>query len=339
MGIKKTSMAQPPGQHGRIRRVQCLPYVLGGLLFIILPFFLPPFYQVVISKAFTLAIFAMSLDLLVGYTGLFSLGHAVFFGAGSYTVAMLMLHAGITSFWIGAPLGLIVATLLAVLSGLLVVRFSGLYFLLLTFALGELFFGFTWRVKWLQTPGVEACIGIPKPNLGIPGFTWTATSFYFFCLFLLVLSFFLLKRIVSSQFGNALTGIRENETRMRALGYNTLLYKYVAYILAGLFAGLGGVLFAYVMGFTVPELFGIQYSFMGQLMIILGGAGTIFGPVLGALIIVFLELLISLIAPVRWPLILGVFFVTIIMFYRGGLAPHLLRMWEKRFNHYGNIKG
>ena len=330
MGIK-IAIVDPAGERRKKQLVQFLPYVLSGIFFIILPFMLPPFYQVIISKAFALAIFAMSLDLLVGYTGLFSLGHAVFFGAGGYTVAMLMLHGGTTSFWIGAPLGIIIAALLAVISGVLVVRFSGLYFLLLTFALGELLFGFAWRVKWFQTPGVEACIGIPKPNLGIPWFTWTSTSFYFFCFISFVLSFFLLKRIVNSHFGNALTGIRENEVRMRTLGYNVWLYKYVAYIIGGAFAGLGGVLFAYVMGFTVPELFGLQYSFMGQLMIILGGVGTIFGPVIGTLIIVFLELVISLIAPVRWPLILGSIFVVIIMFFRGGLAPHLVRVWKKRF--------
>lgn len=314
------------------------PYILGGAFFIILPFFLPPFYQGIVSKGFALAIYAMSLDLIVGYTGLFSLGHAAFFGAGSYTVAMLMLHGGITSFWIGAPLGIIVATLLAAIFGLLVVRFSGLYFLILTLALGELLFGMAWRVKWFQTPGVEACIGIPKPNLGIPSFAWTSISFYFFCFIFLILSFFLLNRIAISSFGSALTGIRENEPRMRALGYNTWLYKYLSYTIGGAFAGLGGVLFAYVMGFTMPELFGIQYSFLGQLMIILGGIGTILGPVIGALIIVILELLVSFVAPVRWPLILGSIFVLIIMFFRGGLAPHLVGLWKKGSDRYGSSK-
>lgn len=141
--------------------VRLLPYVVSGVIFILFPLFSSPFYQSIMVKAFSLAIFAMSLDLLVGYAGLFSLGHAAFFGAGSYAVGMLMLHAGIGSFWISAPVGVIVATLLAALLGLIVVRFTGIYFLLLTFALGEVLFSITWKFKWFQTPGVEACVDIP----------------------------------------------------------------------------------------------------------------------------------------------------------------------------------
>lgn len=316
--------------HARGRgSLRFLPYAGALLVFCLLPLVLPPFYQLIMTKAFALAIFAMSLDLLVGYTGLFSLGHGAFFGAGSYAVGMLMLHGGMNNFWISLAVGLLVATGLAAVFGLFVVRFSGLYFLLLTFALGELLFSVAWKFKWFQTPGAEACIGITKPGLGIPDFVWSAPRFYYFVLIFFSISFALLYRIAHSSFGNILTGIRENELRMHSLGYNVWFYKYIAYVIAGLFAGLGGVLFAYVMGFTIPDLFGLQYSFMGQLMIIIGGVATLSGPVIGALVMVFFELLISLIAPVRWPLIMGTTFVLIIMVFRGPFGPRLLRFCKR----------
>lgn len=315
------------------------PYIICGIIFIIFPFIASPFYQSIITKAFSLAIFAMSLDILVGYTGLFSLGHAVFFGAGSYTAAMLMIHFGTSSFWKTAPLGIIVATFLAAIFGFITVRFTGLYFLLLTFALGEVLFSVVRKVRWFQTPGIEAVVGLSLPDLGIPNFTWSVTSLYYFVFVFFVLSYFLIYRIVNSPFGNILKGIRENELRMRTLGYNTWLYKYIASIIAGFFAGLGGVLFVYEMRFATPELLGIQYSFMGQLMVIIGGPGTIFGPVIGVLLIVLAEVIISLIASSRWPLILGVIYVTTILFFRGGLAPHLIRFWRKALFGYGSLKG
>jgi len=281
------------------------------------------------DKAFSMAIFAMSLDLFMGYLGLASLGHGVFFGAGSYAVAMLMLHGNINSLWITAPAGVITATLLAALLGLIVVRFTGLYFMLLTFALGELFFSLVWKFKWFQAPGIEAVVGLVRPDIGIPRFAWTPARFYYFSLIFFVICYFLLNRIVKSRFGKVLQGIRENEPRMHALGYNTYLYKYVAYIVAGFFAGVGGVLFVYEMRFAVPDLMGIQYSFMGVIMVILGGAGTIFGPAIGGLLMVLLEFFSSLIAPVRWPLIMGVIFVAAMMLFRGGLAPHLTELWRK----------
>lgn len=320
------------GSHGRdwlTESAGFAPKLVSGLILIALPFFLSPFYLSLMDKAFSLGIFAMSLDLFMGYLGLASLGHGVFFGAGSYSVAMLMLHGDISSFWITAPVGLAAATLLAALLGIIVVRFTGLYFMLLTFALGELFFSLVWKFKWFQAPGIEAVVGLVRPSLGIPHFAWTPTRFYYFSLLFFIICYFLLNRVVKSHFGKVLEGIRENEARMHALGYNTWLYKYVAYIVAGFFAGLGGVLFVYEMRFAVPELLGIQYSFMGVIMVILGGAGTMFGPAIGGLLMVIMEFLASLIAPVRWPLIMGVIFVATMMLFRGGLAPHLSELWGK----------
>ncbi len=317
------------GGYSRGRFLNLVPLIISGMIMIVLPAFVSPFILSIMDQALALAIFAMSLDLFMGYVGLSSLGHAVFFGAGAYTVAMFMLHKNINSFWITAPAGVIVAIGLAALLGLIIIRFTGLYFILLTVALGEVFYSVVWKFKWFQSPGIEACIGLSRPDLGIPNFDWTPARFYYFTFLFFAICFFLIQRLVKSPFGHALKGIRENEGRMRALGYNTWLYKYIAYILAGLFAGVGGVLFVYEMRFTTPELVGIQYSVMAIMAVIFGGAGTIFGPAIGGMLMVIVEFLMSLIAPARWPLIMGTIFVITIMFFRGGLAPHLHNFWRK----------
>lgn len=338
MGIR-TAILKPTRQRWEGQLVRFAPYIAGGVILIILPFLLPSFYQGIMTKALILAIFAMSLGLLIGYIGLFSFGHAAFFGVGGYVVGALMMHYGTNSFWITAPSGILAALLVAGAFGFIVVRFSGIYFLLLTFAFGQLLFSIAWRWNWLRTPGAEAIIGIPHPDLGIPGFAWNAINFYFFNFFIFIICFFLLYRIVNSPFGRALQGIHENEPRMRHLGYNTWLYKYIAYMVAGLFAGVGGVLFAYERGFVVPAFLGAEYSWLVILMVILGGSGMIFGPVIGAGLIVFGELLLSLTAPERWPLIMGAVLVVTIMFLRGGIAPHLFRLWKKGCYRYGSNKG
>lgn len=304
------------------------PQIASCIFLGLLPFILPAFAQGFMARAFTLAIFAMSLDLLVGYAGLYSLGHACFFGAGGYTAALLMYHGGISSLWITAGAGILMATLLAALIGLIVVRFTGIYFLLLTFAFGELLYSVVWKFRWFQTPGIEAIIDLPHPDLGIPHFKWTPLNFYFLVFIVFLVCYFLLLRMTKARFGQILIGIRENEPRMRALGYNTWLYKYLSFVIAGLFAGIGGVFFVYEMRFSMPDLLGLNYSYLGQVMVILGGAGTIFGAVIGAFLISLVELIMSLYAPMRWPLIMGIILVVIIMFFRGGLAPHLVKFWK-----------
>jgi branched-chain amino acid transport system permease protein len=166
--------------------------------------------------------------------------------------------------------------LLAALIGLIVVRFTGIYFLLLTFAFGELLYSVVWKFRWFQTPGIEAIIDLPHPDLGIPHFKWTPLNFYFLVLIVFLVCYFLLLRMTKARFGQILIGIRENEPRMRALGYNTWLYKYLSFVIAGLFAGIGGVFFVYEMRFSMPDLLGLNYSYLGQVMVILGGGGNNF---------------------------------------------------------------
>jgi branched-chain amino acid transport system permease protein len=184
-------------------------------------------------------------------------------------------------------------------------------------------------IKWSSvTGGTDGLVGILRPDIGIPGFTWTAASYYYLVFIIAIICYFLLHRIVNSSFGQALVGIRENELRMRSLGYNTWLLKYIAVILAGVFAGVAGVLFAYFYGAMVPTNLALETSASVMLMVIIGGPGTLFGPVAGAAIVVLIQHFSSIYVPERWPLILGGIFVLCVMLLRGGLAQYLSRFWR-----------
>lgn len=309
------------------------PYILSGLILVILPPLLPAYVQSLMTKILIFAIFAVSLDIIWGYTGLISLGHAAYFGLGGYTAGVLMMHYGIKSFWISAPLGILVAVLGAAVFGLIALRLYGIYFLLITVAIGQLLFSLAWKWRWLSSPGAEGIVGITRPSIGLP-FTWNFLSFYYFVFLVFVICFFLLYRLVKSPFGQTLRGIREDEPRMRVLGVNTWLHRYIAFIIAGAFAGIAGVLFAYHNGIIVPEHFAIGVSTLALLIVIIGGVGTLFGPVIGAAVIIPVEFYAGIITPERWPLILGGIFVISIMYFRDGIGAYLSRFWEAALSRW-----
>jgi len=316
-----------------------IPYIIVAIIFIISPPFLPLYLQSLMTKILIFAIFAMSLDLLIGYTGLISFGHAAYFGVGGYTIGVLMLHYDITSLWIAAPLAVFMATLIAAIFGFIAMRVTGFYFIFITFALGQLLFSVAYKWPWLWSVGVEGIVGIPRPDIGLSWFTWSSLSFYYFVVLAFIICFIILYRIVKSPFGYALQGIRESEPRMRVLGYNIWLYKYIAFIVAGAFAGIAGVLFAYHNGIVVPEHLGVITSTLVLLIVILGGAGTLYGPAIGAAIVVPLEFYSGIITPERWPLILGGVFVLSVMYARLGIGVYLSRLWKRMIYQYGSTKG
>ena len=235
-------------------------------------------------------------------------------------------------------LGVLVATLIASLFGLIALRASGIYFLLVTFALGQMLYSLAWNVKWLNSKGMQGITGIGLPDLGIPGFMLDPLSYYYMVFFFFVISFLLLYRMVRSPFGLALVGIREGESRMEAVGYNTWLFKYTAFVISGAFAGLAGVLFSYYNFFVSPNHLGIATSFLPMVMAIMGGLGTLLGPVVGATVFIFVENFASILSPQRWPLVLGTLFVLTIMFAREGIGVYLWRLWTKVTHGYGSAK-
>ena len=316
-----------------------LPWIGAGVVLVLLPALLPSYVQSIWTKFLIFAIFATSFDLIYGHAGLLSLGHAAFFGAGGYAVGALMLHTGITSFWVGLPLGILVAAAIAVLFGFISLRVSGMYFLLVTFALAQLLYSVAWNWLWINSPGMQGIAGIPLPDLGIPSLEWNTFYFYYFVLIFFCICFYLVYRIMNSPFGYALRGIRESDIRMQALGYNTWLYKFIIFVVTGAFAGLAGVLFAYFNRLISPVYLGVGTSFLPMCMVIIGGSGTRIGPVIGAMVIVFVEYFSSLVTPERWPLILGGAFVIAIMYARGGIVVYLSQLWKQIGYQHGSTEG
>jgi branched-chain amino acid transport system permease protein len=303
-------------------------FVIIGIILIILPFIVSSYFQNIILEILIYGIFALSLNLLWGYTGLPSLGHAAYFGAAGYTVGILMVNYGINNFWIVAPAGILLATALAAILAIPALRMAGGYFLLVTLAMGQLVYSLAQKLRTF-TGGDTGLGGIGLPNLQIPGFTLTTHSFYYLVFIAFVISVFLIYRIIKSPFGEALQGIRENEPRMRALGYNTWLYKYICFILSGLFAGVAGIFFASLNGIMSPTHVDVSTSTIAMLMVVLGSTSIVFGPLVGSVIVVLIQYTTMIYAPERWPLILGAVFILAVMFVRNGVSVYFLDFWRK----------
>ncbi len=310
------------------RVVSLLPYLIGVLILAILPPFLPTYYLSMLTKVVIFGIFAMGLDLIHGYTGLVTLGQAAYLGVAGYTFGLLMVRAGINSFWVLVPLAILMSAITAAIIGYMALRVKGTYFLLINLAFGEMLA--VVAIKWRpMTGGTDGLVGIRYPDLGIPGFTWTDFNFYYLVFILFIISYFLLYRIVNSSFGHALVGIRENEQRMMSMGYHTWVYKYTAFIIAAIFGGVAGAMFAPFYGAVVPNHLGLTTSAMVMLMVAIGTSGTLWGPVIGALVVLFLEHFSSVYAPERWPLILGGAFVISVLFLKGGIGIYLNILWRR----------
>ena len=307
------------------------PYLASALVLLVLPMVLPLYLQTIMTTALIMAIFAMSLDILWGYTGLFSLGHAAFLGAGGYTAGLLMVRYGVTNFWAEAALGVLLAGMLGALFGIVALRVAGAYFLLVTLALGQVMQSLATSWSFMSNAGgTEGVFGIGLPTLGILGGpAWTTALFYYMVYAIFVVCFLALARFVRTPIGYSMQGVRESEPRMRALGYNTWAYRFVAFVVGSVFAGVAGILLAYQNGFTIPDNFGIATSTIVLLMVLIGGPGTLYGPVLGAIFFVLVQFLASSHQPQRWPLILGGILVAAVMGVRGGVAKYLSKAYQR----------
>ena len=269
-----------------------------------------------LTQAVIVAILAMSLDVLLGYTGLASLGHAAYFGIAAYAVGILTTQHQM-GFAVCLVAGVMIAGGTAAVFGLLAIRATGTYFLMITLALGMVVWGLAFR--WVSmTKGDNGITGIPRPEVALPWSLWSPLPFFYFALAALVLAWVLLAVLVRSPFGLSLKGIRESEGRMRALGYNVWLHKYLAFVLSGTFAGFAGVFWAYYNGFVSPVDVQLVTSVETLLMVALGGPGTLGGPALGAALIVFLKNYVSVYTK-RWLLILGAVYIGVILFAPRGV--------------------
>ena len=284
------------------------------------------FLILLITRALVLGILAMSLDLLLGFTGLASLGQAAYLGVGAYLTAILATkyQFGLGwSFWLVIVLGIAIGAATAALFGLFAMRASGVYFLMITLALGQCVWGLAYR--WNSLTGGDNGINLPqRPAFGIQ---LSDDATYFYVVFgFFVLSLLLLYVLVESPFGRSLVGIREREIRMRILGYNTWLHKYLAFVIAGGFGGLAGVLWAHANGQVSPEDVVLTTSVDALLMVVLGGAGTLVGGAIGAGIVVFMREYLSTLVP-WWQYALGGVYVLTILYLPEGVLgiPERLR--------------
>jgi len=302
------------------------PYLIALLFLIAIPNFIGTYTQSMMTKVLIFALFAASLDMIMGYTGMNSFGHAAFFGMGGYMVGILTKHFGIDSFWLIFVITLLSSAALSAIIGYFTLRLSGVYFLLVTMAFGQLMS--VVATKWYSlTNGTDGLTGIPKPDFGFP-VNWTSARYYYFVLFIFVICYYLVHRIMHSSYGRSLVGVRENEGRMRSLGFNTWALKYGGVILAGVFAGVAGLLYAYAYGTMVPSILGLETSALPMLMVIMGGGATLWGPVLGAVVIILVQNYAGIYFSARWPLVLGVLFVICVMLLRGGFASYLTNFWN-----------
>ena len=264
--------------------------------------FVGTYWVGLLTQAMIFAILAMSLDLLIGYTGLPSLGHAGLFGVAAYAVAVLT-PAHHASWWMAAAGALIVGTLVSAAFGLLVSHVRDVYFLMITLALGMVLWGLSYR--WIPVTGGDNGIS------GVPRLVGPLRA-YFVTFAVFVACGAAMARLVASPFGFTLRGIRENEARMKSLGFNTWLHCYVSYVISGAFASVAGIAWAYYNGFVGPTYLDLTSSSEAFLMVTLGGPGTLVGPALGAGAIVLLKNVMSAYTQ-RWLLILGLVYVVTIV--------------------------
>lgn len=297
---------------------QWILFLIIATVLVVYPHAVPSYYfTALLTQVLIFSIFTMGLNLLAGYTGLSSLGHGALFGGGAYTAALLMKYVS-KSMWLGYATGIFVAAILAAIFALISLRTTRVYFLFITIALGQLVWAivFGWRSF---TGGDDGMPGIGKPMVW-PSITLSGgLTYYYFALVLFIIVLLIVYRIGTSPFGHVLIGIRENEGRIRHLGYNVWLYKFITFVISGALTGLGGVTWAYYNGFVSPRDASFEFSAEALLIVILGGRGTFLGPLAGTIIVVLIKNIIAAFTQ-RWLFVLGVAYILTVLYARNGIV-------------------
>jgi branched-chain amino acid transport system permease protein len=282
-----------------------------------------PYYINISSQIVLFAVFALALNVLVGYGGLVSLGHAALFAIAGYTAA-LMLQAGYGH--LSADLAAIVVTLAAsAVFAVLALRSTGIGFLMITLALGQILWGIAYR--WASLTNGDNGVNVPTRPAPFGFVLSNAPSFYYATLIVFLAAVFSMVLFVRSPFGASLRGTRDQARRMTALGYNVWLIRFLAFLFSGFWTAVAGLLFVYYNQFISPQVAALTTSAEALLMVISGGAATLLGPIAGAAIVVIMKNVASAYIE-RWNLVLGVIFVAIITFMPEGLIPGSVRLWR-----------
>jgi len=304
-----------------------------ALAFLIIGILLPYLatYTSLATECIIFSLFAISFNILLGFTGLLSFGHAAFFGIGALAcgLAMADLNAGVLS---ALGMGVICSLVAALIMGFLCLKSHGISFAFLTLAFAELIYFIAYQ--WSSLTGGEDGLGIPRRSLDLFGLVLNLKNpliRYYFILFVVVICFAVISRILNSPFGRVLASMRENEQRTSFLGFNTRTYKLISFCLSGLFSGIAGALYTIHLAFVPIE--NLHWSMSGEIVIItlLGGMGYFFGPVVGTGLFIGLRELISGFFE-RWQLFVGIIFVLIVIFLPQGLSaiPEKIKTVLKR---------
>ena len=296
-----------------------------AMVFAVLPLFLGDFYINLGSQIMIAAVFALSFNLLVGYAGLTSLGHAAFLGLAAYLSAWLTTRAGL-GHGSAALLSILGTVVVAGLFGLIALRASGLGFLMITLALSQVLWGLAYR--WVAvTNGDNGMTRLTRPQpFGIA--IDSAISFYWFALVVTLASFLLIAIFVRSSFGNSVNGTRDQSRRMAALGYDVWMIRWITFVYAGFWAGVAGLLYVYYNKYIHPTSLSITTSAEGILGVIAGGSGTLVGPIIGAALVTFLKNYVSSYLD-RWNMLLGFVFLIIVLVMPDGIVPGVRKLWAR----------
>jgi branched-chain amino acid transport system permease protein len=298
---------------GNLARVVLLALLVAA------PLVLDDYRVFLLTEIVIFGLFAASLDLLIGYAGLPSLGHAGYLGVGAYAAGLVALHETRNVF---AQIGVatVAAAVVALLTGILAVRARGIYFLMLTLAFGQLLWELA--LNWTRvTGGSNGLFGIPQPALGTTDRALRGNDrFYWYALAVFLVGYGVLRMIVASPFGRALGAIRENEGRMSSLGYNVPLYKLTAFTIAGAVAGYAGALFLQQPKYFSPEGMSFEVSALAVVALIVGGQRSLLGPVLGAAFVYVIRDQLASVLAEHWRLVLGAVFVLVVYLLPGGFV-------------------
>jgi branched-chain amino acid transport system permease protein len=308
------------------------------LAMVLMPAFLKQYHLNMLTEIIIFALFAVSYNLLLGYAGLLSFGHAMFFGLGAFATALAVIHIPGISLWNVILIGLATTLIAGFVIGGLLLRHKGAYFALLTLAFNALFFALA--TKWRSVTGGDDGLSMTRPNLNL-GFTSIDlsgfTNFYYLTLVVVGVAIAFCWYFTHTAMGKTVLLMRENEDRMNFLGYNTNISRLILFTFTGVIAGLAGVFFTLHFQFVSKEAISIDTTTAVLLMAFVGGTKTFWGPILGTFVYVILQNYLSNITD-RWPLFMGLIFVLMVLYVPGGLSDVIMNLW-RRFFGKKNING
>jgi branched-chain amino acid transport system permease protein len=296
------------------------------VLLIVAPLVLPEFWRRFVTEILIWGLLAMSSDILIGYTGMVSFGHSAFFGLGMYGAAAALLSVKPANLWLALLAGLVAAGVVAAFVAFFATRLREIYFSITTLVFSQIFYVIIFT--WTEVTGGENGLTFSQPALRIPGLIdvrFTPASLHWFVLAVVVISYLVLRRVTQSPFGMVLQSIKENEPRTRAIGYHVERYKIVAVLLSGLFAGLAGVLYAIQNKFAAPDF--VFFVVSGEVVIfnVMGGMGTLVGPIAGAAFFLVLREVVSRYLIEYYLIPVGIIFTAMVIFLPQGLLGFMKR--------------